>query len=379
MLNAKGSDLNFEIYTKMFLDHIPLAKIVNKHTVNGRCILCGDSKKNNRRTRLYLLRERQNVPNIVVCHNCHYSRSAKTFFDEKFPDAMKEYNTAWAERDMTSIQKLKDENPFTKYEEELQTEEERWVSHTEEVRKSKEVIKKFFESYTNPAIYDRDAYGYLKSRMVPDGIAESCRIIKPEYWNREIFRYAYLSNYILFPFLDLKDLQPYFFNARKYKKMEFTSMAKYLTCPFPPDDVNVNYFYNELMVTRNEPVIICEGTISSINLPNCVSTNGIGKQTDDFIKIFEWKFGGSSNIIYANDNEMVDHDAMEKCEYLLSKGKRVFLWSLFAADYPTIAKYKDFNDLCVAAGKDRLPAEIIEKYAVDNMVSLLKAKTNVRR
>jgi hypothetical protein len=118
-------------------------------------------------------------------------------------------------------------------------------------------------------------------------------------------------------------------------------------------------------IDKDKPLIVCEGTISSMNLPNAISTNGIKKQGKEFINYIEHRFGGEKNIIYANDNEMVDEDAKRKTEELLNMGKRVFLWSLMVRDIPKISHLKDFNDICVAAKKTTIPLSTIEKYTVN--------------
>jgi len=376
MRKDKQLDLDFETYARLFLTKIPLAKKVNKHTFAGRCIVCGDSRISSRKTRLYLMRDRGPYPNIIVCHNCHLSTSAKVFFEQHCPDDMKELEKGLTERSIAAISSLKEEKlkepaPQRK----IREEDEYLISFEREVELAKTKVGLFFEKYTDPLFANKEATDYIQGRNIPDHFAISLRLLKPEYTDQKRFRYAYLRDYILIPFIDPKDQQSYYFHARRFRKFEYT-MARYLACPYQPDDVQVDFYFNELGVTKELPIIICEGTISSMNLPNAISTNGIGKQTEEFINKIEWKFGGSSNIIYANDNELVDKDAMEKSQELLEQNKRVFLWSLMIKDFPFVNKIKDFNDLCVKANQLCIPLSIIEKYSTSSPMALLKAKTN---
>lgn len=381
MNKEKELDLDFEHYSQLFLSKIPLAKKVNKHTFAGRCVVCGDSRVNSRKTRLYLMRERGKYPNCVICHNCHISTSAKSFFTQYFPNDMAELQKGFSERDLTALAELrakreeeKKKDPKSK----LSEEDQYLLSFGEELKRAKEKVNIFFERFTEPVNNNPEAISYMKSRNVPDYYTQTMRLLKhygedgTDYHNQKIFRYAYLRDYILIPFIDYEDEKKYYFHARRYRNLNYT-MAKYLACPYNPDDVEVSFFYNELNVSTDEhPVIICEGTISSMHLPNSISTNGVGKQTEEFVRKMEWKFGGASNIIYANDNELVDRDALDKAKELLAMGKRVFLWSLMGKDNPAVNSIKDFNDLCVRANKKEIPFSTIERYTANSPVALLR-------
>jgi hypothetical protein len=375
MNTIKQLDLDFEVYSQLFLSKIPLARMVNKNTVSGRCIVCNDSKTNKRKTRLYLMRDRGKYPNVVVCHNCFLSTSAKTFFESHFPEEMKELEKGLSERDISKIKILKDDEPKCESKRKLREEDEYLLSLETEVEKAKDKLGSFFNKYTVGINSSPEALNYMKNRSVPNIYIKQFRLLHPDYHNQKLFRYAYLKDYIIIPFVDLVDARAYYFHSRRYRKFE-NSMAKYLACPYSPDDVQIDFYFNELNVTSDYPIIICEGTISSMNLPNSIATNGIGKQTEEFIKKIEWKYGGSSGIIYANDNELVDHDAMEKAKELLNKGKNVFLWSLMVKDFPFLRTIKDFNDLCVVSKKTMIPLSTIEKYTRNDLISLVKAISN---
>ncbi|MHA1305555.1 MAG: hypothetical protein ACTSPI_17785, partial [Candidatus Heimdallarchaeaceae archaeon] len=82
----KMKELAYEEYVELFVKHVPKAEKVDSITYRGRCRICGDSKKDQNKKRLYLLKERGNHPNAVKCHNCGYATSAQQFFTEVAPE-----------------------------------------------------------------------------------------------------------------------------------------------------------------------------------------------------------------------------------------------------------------------------------------------------
>lgn len=56
---------------------------------NSRCCLCGDSKKNPKKARLFIYKRFESL--FVKCHNCQYSSSLGTFLEKVNPDLYKSY------------------------------------------------------------------------------------------------------------------------------------------------------------------------------------------------------------------------------------------------------------------------------------------------
>jgi hypothetical protein len=194
MREDKQLDLDFDTYSKLFIAKIPLAKKVNKHTVAGRCISCGDSKLSQRKTRLYLMRERGKYPNIVTCHNCHLSTTAKIFFSTHFPEDMVELEKGLADRKLNQISspQEKEENPSIR---KIREEEEYWNSFNQEVERAKSKVGLFFEKFTVPLKYNYIAQKYIVSRCIPERFLSSMRLLNPLYHDQKRFRYAYLRDY----------------------------------------------------------------------------------------------------------------------------------------------------------------------------------------
>ena len=203
--------------------------------------------------------------------------------------------------------------------------------------------------------------------MIPTRYIDEMRVLKTDYHYG--FRYAYFRDYVMVPFIDSEDGRAYYFHSRKFRNLE-NSMANYLACPYRPRSLKIDFFLNEKRIDKSKPVIIAEGTMDALNLPNSIAVNGIHKISEEQTKEFEREMG--EDIIYALDNEMMDADAKNKIQILLKQQKKVFLWKLFSKDFPQVSQIKDFNKLCCKAQREEVPLSIIQKYSTNNPTALLK-------
>jgi transcription elongation factor Elf1 len=375
--NKKMKELDFSEYVELFKKVVPKPERVDKQAYRGRCPICGDSKQSRSKKRLYLIQERGSKPSVVYCHNCGLSMSAYSFFDKHFTEFMKEYKKGITEKDLKKMKEFvetgKVESPSlfqsTVEYEEINPERYNTIL-AEEVKRAKKVVGNFFDSCTISIQDNQTAYEYMKNRFVPEHKIEEMRLLHPDFHDRNKFRFAYFRDYIIIPFIDDSDNQPYYFHSRRYRNLD-GKFARYLSCPYKPEEVDVDFFLNEFRIDTNKPVVVNEGTIDSMHIENTLATNGVNKITDEQIERFEYRYGGPDNIIYALDNEMIDFDARKKAKELLKKGKRVFLWSLLAKKKSFIAKIKDFNTLCCKAGRNMIPLSTIEEFTTTNPALLL--------
>lgn len=363
-------ELSFVEYAELFLQIVPKVEKVDSVTYRGRCPICGDSKKDIHKKRFYLLKERGRFPNAVKCHNCGYKTSACHFFQEYAPEEMKKRSKSWSERDLSDIKKLSEEGSLFKPNKIIEgfTPDDFLVMFDEELVRAKKVLCNFFRNYTYSISSNVEALNYMRGRNIPEHYIKEMRLLKPEYFDFNKFRYAYFREYIMMPFIDLEDNLPYYFHSRRYLNLN-TKMAPYLACPYRPEEVDVNFFMNELRVTTDEPIIVVEGTLDSMHLHNSIAMNGIHKITEEQIKKFEHRYG--TNIIYALDNELIDRDSKKKSTELLRLNKNVFLWRELAKELPIAAEIKDFNKLCCVAGRYEIPTETILRNTRSNVGALL--------
>ena len=372
----KMKELTFEEYVEIFYTVVERTEKVDKHTYRGRCPSCGDSKKIRSKKRFYIMKEKGRKPCMVYCHNCGLAKTALYFFEEKCPHELEIRCKSLTERDISDIKKLSEGNvrmPDIFYNS-IVIEEvtpELYVNILqEEVDKAKKQVGKFFDLCTYPVTENPEAHAYLSNRNIPEESIKEMILLNPDFHDSKKFRFSYFRDYIMVPFFDAVDGKPYYFHSRRYRNLN-SRFARFLACPYRPEEVEVDFFLNEMRVDKSSPVIIAEGTFDSLNLENSIAVNGVKKITDEQIKRFEYRFGGSENIIYALDNENLDFDANKKARELLKKGKRVFLWSLMEKDSPVVSTIKDFNALCVKAKRLKIPTASIEKYTSTNPATLL--------
>lgn len=369
-------ELTFEEYVEIFYTLVERTEKVDKHTYRGRCPSCGDSKKIKSKKRFYLMREKGRKPCMVYCHNCGLAKTALHYFYKMRPEEIAKRTKSLTERDLSDIKELAENKeiiPNVFYNsvviEEISP--EAYVSLLQdEVDKAKKQMGKFFSMCTYPVVENPEAHAYLTNRNIPEESIKEMVLLSPDFHDSKKFRFAYFRDYVMVPFLDKTDGKPYYFHSRRYRKLN-AKFAKFLACPYRPEEVEVDFFLNEMRVEKDNPVIIAEGTFDSLNLENSIAVNGVKKITHEQIKRFEYRFGGSDNIIYALDNENLDFDANKKARELLKCGKRVFLWSLMEKDSPVVSTIKDFNELCVKAKQHRIPTSSIEKYTSTNPATLL--------
>ena len=365
-------DLDFGVYVNLLPKLTDKIEKVDSHTYRIRCPKCGDSKKDKTKKRFYLLKEKRRYPAVVVCHNCDLRTTARIFFKEFLPEDMEKYERGWNNRDISEIKHITSQgNPEYDIIEEL-TEEKRENLFQEELKNAKEKVGNFLKLCTYPVIENPEALYYLKIRQIPENYINEMYVLKPEFYDHKKFRYSYFRDYVIIPFVDGTDNKPYYFHSRKFRNLNSDKMSRYLMCPYRTDDPDIKFYMNEIRVNRNETVVIVEGTLDSLHINNSVAVNGIKKITPELIKFFEYRYGGQENIIYALDNELIDVDSKIKVKELLRRGKRVFLWSLLAKDSQSVSKIKDFNDLCVKAGRNNIPKSTIERYSVNNILHFLK-------
>ncbi len=76
-------------YLKLISSRLPKFKSLNDHSWNCRCILCGDSKKNENKARGYFYKAKDGI--VYKCHNCGVSKSLYDFLKSIDTALHKEY------------------------------------------------------------------------------------------------------------------------------------------------------------------------------------------------------------------------------------------------------------------------------------------------
>ena len=120
----------------------------------------------------------------------------------------------------------------------------------------------------------------------------------------------------------------------------------------------------------HDKVYIFEGPIDAFFVKNSVAVAGITERGRSFTTRQEEQLNGTLkwyDKVWILDSQWGDRASMVKSEALLNQGETVFIWP------ETLGrKYKDFNDLAIAANKDEISWEWIQKNTFHGLEGIVK-------
>ena len=210
--------------------------------------------------------------------------------------------------------------------------------------KREKIVKSFnFTSILKQGVLEKTAREFCKSRNIPERIWKDFLIChKGKYSNR-----------VIIPFLN-KNKEMYYFQARSLNGSE----PKYLN---PEGYPKYRGVYNIFNVDKKKPIILCEGPIDSMFLPNAIAVTGCSIP-EEIKKALE-----GCEVLYLWDN---DEAGRENSLRDLKAGKKVFLWNDFLKNnsYPQV---KDINELLLKIGKEKFTFEELNKYFSNNIFDKL--------
>lgn len=122
-----------------------------------------------------------------------------------------------------------------------------------------------------------------------------------------------------------------------------------------------------------EEIFLFEGPIDSCFVKNGVAVGGITPSREKSLTDIQEEqlecFKMTHRFIWVLDSQWLDDASYEKTRLLLENGESVFIWP------EKIGKrYKDFNELCVAAKQNEVPRECIVNNTLTGELGLLKYK-----
>ena len=120
----------------------------------------------------------------------------------------------------------------------------------------------------------------------------------------------------------------------------------------------------------HDKVYIFEGPIDAFFVKNSVAVAGITERGRSFTTRQEEQLNGTLkwyDKVWILDSQWGDRASMIKSEALLNQGETVFIWP------ETLGrKYKDFNDLAIAANKDEIGWDWIQKNTFQGLEGIVK-------
>lgn len=323
---------NNQFVLKKYLDRA-VGKMSNVQVVGGKykfmCNVCGDDvDRGNRNPRgaLIYAQPRNSTSKVWLykCMNggctCQSSpMSASYWLYLYFPDLFEEFK-----------RELLIDFASGKTDDNKNIEEE-----TKEEEKKRIVNMNYnFTSILKDGEVENKAREYCRSRSIPSNIWKDFKI-----GNKKPY-----SGRLIIPFLNKKG-NMYYFQARALNGEE----PKYLN---PKDVPKYRGVYNLFGVDWKKTIIVCEGPLDSLFLPNAIAVTGadVPEEIEKMLK--------DKDVLYLWDN---DDSGSKNSVNGLDKGHKVFLWKKFleSNNYP---KVKDINELLVILGKEKFELEELEPY-----------------
>ncbi|MDB4430313.1 hypothetical protein N9273_00670 [bacterium] len=173
------------------------------------------------------------------------------------------------------------------------------------------------------------------------------------------------KNRIVIPFVN-EHGEIEFYQTRTVKASDNNKKPKYLG----KVGAEKTLFNIDKVSSDHDKVYIFEGPIDAFFVRNSVAVAGITERGKSFTKRQEEQLNTTLkwyDKVWLLDSQWGDRASMIKSEVLLKQGESVFIWP------ETLGKrYKDFNDLAIAANKDEISWDFIQKNTYSGLKGIIK-------
>lgn len=303
-----------------------------------RCIVCGDSQKNQYKTRGYFFQAEDTI--LYKCHNCSHSSSLSKMIETYAPSLYEEYRLEL----FREKQLVQEPEPFKP---EIDRFSSRRIDHFDPFKGIKKISQ---------LKEDHPAKKYVVSRLVPPDQHYRMYYV-PKFFNwvnsfvPDKFAQSSLQNdsgRIVFPFI----------NSRGYcfgmsgRTINKNSTLRYSTIMLDPKE---NKVFGLDQIDRNQKIIVLEGQFDCLFIKNSVAMCGTDVNLDNI--------ASKEKMIIALDNQPRNKQVVEKIGNLIYNGFTVCL-------YPDNLKGKDINEYVLNGMK---PHDV-RSMILDNCYSGLEAQ-----
>ena len=172
------------------------------------------------------------------------------------------------------------------------------------------------------------------------------------------------KNRLIIPFVNEKN-EIEFYQSRTILSYD-VKMPKYLS----KSNADRTLFNINKVDRNSEYVYIFEGPINAFFTKNSIAVAGINEGKQSFTPRQQEQLDNVLRLqtkVWVLDSQWIDNASFAKSKILLEQGYKVFIWP------EKIGKqYKDFNDIAIAAKKDEISAEFINKNTHEGLMGILK-------
>jgi hypothetical protein len=316
--------MNYEIENLIYQIGLPSLKKIGAK-FHFRCIVCGDSQKNERKRRGWIIERASSIK--YQCYNCGYVKPFHIFLKEHCHHLYLEYLKIFFADSGKVFHQEKHELP-----------------------------KIEFDKIDDlPSILDLDpehfARKYLISREIP-----------LKFFDQIYFSYNYSSwintkvegKFDQEPLSDPRIVLP-IYNIRKHivgaqGRALDKGAIRYLTILFNEDELNVSGLNK---VDRSKEIIVSEGFIDSLFLPNAISMNSSGVDTSRLIEI-----APKDKFIFLYDNERRNKEIKKRMVRTAKAGFKIVIWPEETREWG-----KDINEM------------VLKKIPLDDIMNTIKSNT----
>lgn len=307
---------------------------------NVRCPICGDSQSRKTKMRGYIYRVKQSM--AFKCHNCNVGMSFGNLLKELHPELHKEYILEW----------IRDNNGRTQ--KPIIT--PRTISHEQFRFDTVEQVHYQHAERVSDLPDGHFCLEYVKNRLIPK-----------DFWNKLYFTSHFkdfvdeivpdhgkeISNdsRLVIPFYDSYGAVV----AVSGRALEGGAEAlRYVTLRTIHTDIKLVYGLDR--VDQSKPVLVVEGPLDSLFLPNAVASG-------DSNLIQTARRLSAANITLIFDNEPRNKEIVEQMGQAIKRGFSVAIW-------PEWMKEKDINKMVESGYTQQNLMDIITQHTYKGLTAL---------
>ena len=311
------------------------------NTYEASCPICREGKSWGKKKRCYYVIN----DGIICCHNCGWYGSALNWIKQVSNQTYDEIRKEITQYDILPLDLMHEETP----------------------------VKQIINNHALPLdcinLFDESQLQfYADNKTVQDALT----VIKTRRLNTAINRPKTLwmsltdrvhRNRIIIPFYNDRG-EIIFYQSRAIYEKDTKMLPKYL------GKINgERSLFNLNEITPDlDYIFIFEGPIDSFFVKNGTAVAGIQEKSNkNFTALQEDQLSTFRlyKMIWVLDSQWLDRASREKTEKLIENGETVFIWPEKLG-----ARFKDINDLCIAAKRDSIDTEVFVK----NSYNGIKAK-----
>ena len=323
-------------YISLISNRLPLFKKKDDYLYNCRCIICGDSTKNKRKTRGYFFKYKSELR--YKCHNCDASLSFGNFLKNLDPTlysqyTLEKYSEGNTVRLTPTVPELVFEEPVFKSSNERLL--DKLLDRLDTLPEDNEAVKFCIERNIPKNKYDKIYFIDNVKNIVQlnDIYKESIKTEEPR---------------LVLPFYDSNgQLSGVTCRALRGETL------RYITIKIR-DSVPLLFGIND--INKEKPVYVVEGPIDSLFLDNCIAAAGTSFSKINTLDI------PVDKLVIIIDNQPRNKEVCKVIEKNIDQGYNVVIW-------PQTVEEKDINEM-VTAGRD--VKSIIKKNTFQGLAAKAK-------